>query len=158
METLVLFPRHSDAASSFHLSHVRSLLRNADFAFGGATDHVPFNTERTYGDRVRGHVTVVLPGGEAATARAFEALSVDEVPSSRIAHGVLNDATYWFRCAPAQGRHGELPRHRAYFEHAGAWLFFYTEGAALPFGAVVNFSEAVRVPETSPVGIAKLAA
>lgn len=158
MEAVVNFSRHADAVTSFHLSHVRSLLRNADFAFGGATDDVPFNTERTYGDRVRGHVTVILPGGEVATARAFEALCTDEVPSSRLAHGVLNDATYWFRCGPAQRRHGELSRHRAYFEHSGTWHFFYTEGTALPFGATVNFSEAVCLPATSPVGVAKLAA
>lgn len=149
---------NADVAPSFHLSHVRSLLRNPVFAFGGATNDVPFNTERTYGDRVRSYVTVILPGGEAATARAFEALRVDEVPSSRIAHGVFNGTTYWFHCAPAQGRHGELPRHRAYFEHAGTWLFFYTEGAVLPFGAVVNFSELVRVAVTSQPHVRKLAA
>jgi hypothetical protein len=157
METVIHFPRHADVPS-FHLSHVRSLLRAAEFAFGGATDHVPSNTERTYCDRVRGHVTVILPGGEVGTARAFEALSVDEVPSSRIAHGVLDGTTYWFRCGPPQGRHGEMPRHRAYFEHAGTWLFFYTEGAILPFGANVNFSATVHVPATDPVELVKLVA
>lgn len=158
MQTVVYFPHHADVPSSFHLSHVRSLLRNDAFAFGGATDNVPFNTERTYGDRVRGHVTVVLPCGEVATARAFESMTVDEVPSSRLAHCVLNGVTYWFRCAPAQGKPGELPRHRAYFEHQGTWLFFYTEGAALQFGAEVNFTEAVRTTATNPVDISKLAA
>ena len=132
----------ADAASSFHLAHVRSLL-NKPKTRGGATTRVPENASRTYSDRVAGHVTVILPSGETSWARVFEALVPDEVPAARVAHGVLDGVTYWFRCSPPQGERGGVPCHRAYFLHEAKWLFFFTDGDALPFGAVVEFSQSV---------------
>jgi hypothetical protein len=94
-------------------------------------------------------VTVILPGGEVSTARAFEALCVSEVPQSTLAHAVLGDTTYWFRCSSAHVRPNDMPGYRAYFLYEGKWLFFYTEGATLPFGAVVQYSECVFDPSAS---------
>lgn len=51
MEVLVHLSCHGDMVLFFHLSHVRSLLRNDGFAFGGS-DNFPFDTNWTYGDRV----------------------------------------------------------------------------------------------------------
>lgn len=128
------------AVSSFHLTHVRSLL-NKPNKRGGATNRVPENAGRTYSDRVAGHVTVVLPGGETSRASVFEALTPAEVPAERVAHGVLDGLTYWFRCSPPQGKRGDVPCHRAYFLSRGKWLFFFTDRDVLPFGAVVEFVE-----------------
>jgi hypothetical protein len=132
----------ANAMSSFHLAHVRSLLKKPKNR-GGATDRVPENARRTYSDRVAGHVMVVLPGGGTSRAKVFEALTPDEVPAVRVAHGVLDGVTYWFRCSPPQGKRGDVPCHRAYFLCQGKWLFFFTDGEALPFGAVVEFSRSV---------------
>lgn len=129
----------ANAASSFHLTHVRSLLNKPKIR-GGATNRVPENASRTYSDRVAGHVLVVLPGGETSSACAFEALTPGEVPADRVAHGVLDGVTYWFRCSPPQGKRGDMPCHRAYFLYQGKWLFFFTDRDALPFGAVVEFT------------------
>lgn len=137
--------------SSFHLAHVRSLL-NKPKNRGGATNRVPENASRTYSDRVAGHVMVILPGGRRSWAGVFEALTADEVPAGRLAHGVLDNVTYWFRCSPPQGRRGDLPCHRAYFLHRGKWLFFFTDGEALPFGAVVEFSPSSRTFATAVSG------
>jgi hypothetical protein len=141
METIIDSHRATGAGHTFHLARVQSLLRPG--VFGGATNRIPFNAERCYSDRVRGYVTVILPGGAISTARAFEALCASEVPQSTLAHAMLGDATYWFRCSPAHLRPNDMPGYRAYFLHEGKWLFFYTEGATLPFGAVVNYSKCV---------------
>jgi hypothetical protein len=139
MEQINISRRINGGSSSFHLSHVRSLL-NKPKNLGGATNRVPENASRAYSDRIAGHVMVVLPCGRTSWASAFEALTPEEVPAGRVAHGVLDGLTYWFRCSPPQGRRGEMPCHRAYFLHEGKWLFFFTDAEALPFGAVVEFS------------------
>jgi hypothetical protein len=141
METVIYFHHNPGAKRTFHLPLVRSLLRPS--IFGGATNKIPRNAERCYGDRVRGYVTVILPGGAISTGRAFEALCDSEVPESCLAHATLGSATYWFRCSPAHHRPNDMPAHRAYFLHEGKWLFFYTEGTSLPFGAVVHYSKSV---------------
>lgn len=140
MESLYSSRAIAKAASSFHLAHVRSLL-NKPKNRGRATNRVPENAMRTYSDRVAGHVKVILPGGEMSWACVFEALTPNEVPADRVAHAVLDGVTYWFRCSPPQGKRGDMPCHRAYFLHQGKWLFFFTDGDALPFGAVVAFSQ-----------------
>jgi hypothetical protein len=140
MEQVIFSSTIADAVSSFHLTHVRSLL-NEPKNRGGATNRVPENARRIYSDRVAGHVMVILPGGRTSWAGVFEALTPDEVPAGRVAHGVLDGVTYWFRCSPPQGRRGDVPCHRAYFLRQGKWLFFFTDGEVLPFGAIVEFSQ-----------------
>lgn len=93
----------ADAVSSFHVAHIRSLLNQRKHR-GGATNHVPENARRTYLDRVAGHVMVILPEGRMSWAAVFEALTPEEVPSARVAHGVLDGVTYWFRCSPLRAR------------------------------------------------------
>jgi hypothetical protein len=129
-----------ETVSSFHLSHVRSLIKDPG-RWGGATNKVPANADASLWDRAAGQVMVTLPGGRVSWAVAFEALTRDEVPSRRLTHGLLDGVTYWFRCSAAQGRYDDLPCYRAYFRHDGTWFFFYTRGAALPFGALVGFSK-----------------
>ncbi|WP_233886737.1 hypothetical protein [Paraburkholderia flagellata] len=140
MDNIKPFSPGSRAVQSFHLAHVRSLIR-CPGAGGDAIDPVPNNTDRTRGNRVAGHVTVLLPGGRVSRALAFESTAGDVVPSRHFAHGVLNGITYWFRCSDAPGARDDAPCFRAYFDREGAWFFFYTQDCALPFGAEVGFSE-----------------
>ncbi|WP_062123716.1 hypothetical protein [Paraburkholderia monticola] len=139
MQPVILTFREK-AVSQFHLAHVQSLLRATDS--GHATNEIPAQAEQTYRDRVRGHVTVALPGGEISTARAFEALCAAELPERHLAHAVLNGATHWFPCSAEEPcTCSSTPRYRAYFRHDGHWLFFFTQDAPLPFGSVVSFSK-----------------
>jgi len=79
---------------------------------------------------------VILP------AREFQALSAAELPEKHFAHAVLNGTTHWFPCSGEEHcRHSAAPCYRAYFHHQGKWLFFFTEGAPLPFGSEVSFSK-----------------
>ena len=139
MDNIKPFSPGSRAVPSFHLAHVRSLIR-CPGAGGDAIDPVPNNTERICGNRVAGQVTVLLPGGRVSRALAFESPAGDVVPAHHFAHGVLNGITYWFRCSDAAGVRDDSPCFRAYFVREGAWFFFYTQDCALPFGAEVSFS------------------
>lgn len=137
---IILSAREKAAAQSFHLTHVRSLLR--PITAGRASSRLPSQAEPTYRNRARGTVTVVLPGGDVSTTRAFEALCEAEVPQRHLAHAVLNGSTHWFPCSEAEHcPHSNVVCFRAHFRHGGKWLFFFTEGAPLPFGAVVSFSK-----------------
>ncbi|QGZ58911.1 hypothetical protein [Paraburkholderia acidiphila] len=139
MDTIQPFRSGSKATPSFHLAHVRSLIRCPGTG-GDAVDPARNNMALNYEDRVAGEVSVILPGGRASHALAFESPACDEVPSHRLAHGVLNGITYWFRCSDAPGVRDDAPCFRAYFDCEGTWFFFYTQDCALPFGAEVSFS------------------
>jgi hypothetical protein len=137
--TISSFRSGKETASSFHLSHVRSLIRDRGES-GGATNQVPKEVLSIHENRVAGEVAVLLPCGAVSYAVAFEAPARDDVPSRHFAHGVLNGVTYWFRCADTRAGQADASCFRAYFAHEGKWFFFHTQGAALPFGAEVNFS------------------
>jgi hypothetical protein len=137
--TISSFRSGKETASSFHLPHVRSLIRDRGES-GGATNQVPEEVLSTRETRIAGEVAVLLPCGAVSYADAFEAPAHDDVPSRHFAHGVLNGFTYWFRCATARAEQTDVSCFRAYFAHAGKWFFFHTQGAALPFGAEVSFS------------------
>lgn len=151
MDNIKPFRPGSETVSSFHLSHVRSLIRSHG-AGGDAID--PGSNEAGGDDRVAGQVTVRLPGGRVSRALAYEAPACEDLPSRRLAHGVLNGTTYWFRCADAPGVREDFPCFRAYFGHEGAWFFFSTQGAVLPFGAEVNFSGMRSSAQTAPMRLA----
>ncbi|WP_322028839.1 hypothetical protein [Paraburkholderia sp. J76] len=142
MDNIQPFRQGSKAMPSFHLAHVRSLIR-CPATGGDAIDPAPNNTNLAMQARIAGEVTVLLPGGRVSRAVAFESSARDEVPSHRVAHGVLNGVTYWFRCSDAPGVRDDLPCFRAYFDCDGAWFFFYTQDCALPFGAEVSFVRAL---------------
>ncbi|MEM5314613.1 hypothetical protein [Paraburkholderia sp. JHI869] len=139
MDNIKPFRPGSKATPSFHLAHVRSLIRSPGTG-GDAIDPAPNHAQSTSENRVAGQVTVLLPGGRESRALAFESPTHDEVPSHRFAHGVLDGVTYWFRCAEAPGVRDDSPCFRTYFDREGAWFFFYTQDRALPFGAEVSFS------------------
>ncbi|MCX5539163.1 hypothetical protein M3A49_06580 [Paraburkholderia sp. CNPSo 3076] len=140
MENIKPLRPGSKAIPSFHLAHVRSLIRCPGTG-GNAIDPAPNNTAPTCEARVAGQVTVLLPSGNVSRALAFQSPACDEVPSHRLAHGVLDGTTYWFRCSDAPDVRGDSPCFRAYFAREGAWFFFYTQDCALPFGSEVSFSE-----------------
>lgn len=143
MDNIQPFRPGSKATPSFHLAHVRSLIRCPGTG-GDAVDPAPNDTASSCDDRVAGEVTVLLPGGRVSRALAFESPACDEVPSQRLAHGVLNGITYWFRCSDAPGVRDDSPCFRAYFDREGVWFFFHTQDRTLPFGAEVSFSGYAR--------------
>lgn len=140
MENIKPFRPGSKATPSFHLAHVHSLIR-CPAAGGDAIDPAPNKTAPNYEDRAAGQVAVLLPGGRVSRALAYPSPAGEEVPSHRLAHGVLDGITYWFRCSDAPEVRDDSPCFRAFFAREGAWFFFYTQDCALPFGAEVSFSE-----------------
>ncbi|MCP3709855.1 hypothetical protein M3I54_23215 [Paraburkholderia sp. CNPSo 3274] len=140
MANIKPFRPGSKAIPSFHLAHVRSLIWHPGTG-GDAIDPAPNNTAPSCEDRVAGQVTVLLPGGRVSRALAYQSPACEKVPSHRLAHGVLDGITYWFRCSDAPEVRDDSTCFRAHFAREGAWFFFYTQDCALPFGAEVSFSE-----------------